>query len=141
MNQLHRSADDRIIAGVAGGVGEALRVDSTLVRIAWAILVPLTQGLMLLLYIVMAIVVPQRAGGEMVEGDVVEGAVAGDEQRPRPARASGNPSVIIGIVLVVLGAYFLVREYIPAIDFGRIWPLVLIVIGVVLLLGAMRRSR
>jgi hypothetical protein len=40
----------------------------------------------------------------------------------------------------VLGAYFFVRPYLPAIDWGRIWPLLLIVLGAVVLVGALRRS-
>ena len=36
--RLARSASDRKIAGVCGGVGECLGVDSTVVRLAWVIL-------------------------------------------------------------------------------------------------------
>jgi len=60
MNQhrLYRSADDRLISGVAAGVAEYFEVDPVLVRILWFISVPITGGLTFLAYIVMMIVVP-----------------------------------------------------------------------------------
>ena len=56
---LHRSRDDRMLAGVAGGVAETLDADPSLVRIIWALLAIVTGGIAILVYIVMAIVVPE----------------------------------------------------------------------------------
>ena len=53
-----------MIAGVAGGVAEQLDADPSLIRIVWAVLIFLTGGLALLVYIVMAIVVPERPAGQ-----------------------------------------------------------------------------
>ena len=55
---LHRSRDDRMLAGVAAGVAETLDADPSLVRIVWALLAILTGGIAILVYIVMAIVMP-----------------------------------------------------------------------------------
>ena len=57
--RLYRSRDDRVLAGVCGGVAEWLDIDPSLVRIVFALLV-ITGGIGLLLYIVMAIVVPEE---------------------------------------------------------------------------------
>jgi phage shock protein C len=57
---LFRSRDDRMIAGVAGGLAELWDADPSLIRIVWALLVFLTGGLALLVYIIMAIVVPEE---------------------------------------------------------------------------------
>lgn len=38
MKRLYRSRHNRMIAGVAGGMGEYFGVDPTLVRIIWALL-------------------------------------------------------------------------------------------------------
>ncbi|HTC85814.1 MAG TPA: PspC domain-containing protein, partial [Candidatus Acidoferrum sp.] len=62
MNErLFRSSDDRMLAGVAGGIAEAWDLDPSLVRIGWVVLTPLTAGFAILVYIVMAIVVPLEA--------------------------------------------------------------------------------
>ncbi len=61
MNErLFRSRHDRVLAGVAGGLAEMWDADPSLIRVVWALLVFLTGGLALLVYIVMAIVVPEE---------------------------------------------------------------------------------
>jgi uncharacterized membrane protein HdeD (DUF308 family) len=49
-------------------------------------------------------------------------------------------ALVIGLILILVGVYFLLRDYLPAIAWGQIWPLALIVVGALLLLGAFRRS-
>ena len=60
MNRLYRSRDDRMLAGVAGGLAEMWGADPSLVRVIWALLVIFTGGIALLVYIVMALVVPEE---------------------------------------------------------------------------------
>lgn len=60
MNHLYRSRDDRMLAGVAGGLAELWDADPSLVRIIWALLVIPTGGIALVVYIVMALVVPEE---------------------------------------------------------------------------------
>src|SRR6476659_4796765 len=62
-DRLYRSRDERIFAGVAGGVAERFDLDPSLVRIVWVILMFLTGSLFLWLYVVMAIVVPEAPSG------------------------------------------------------------------------------
>jgi phage shock protein C len=57
-NRLYRSANDRIISGVAAGVADYFEVDPVLVRVLWLVSVPVTAGVTLLAYIVMMIAVP-----------------------------------------------------------------------------------
>ena len=56
--KLYRSTKDKVLAGVCGGLGEYFDVDPTLVRILTAALC--TTGTGLLLYIVAAVVMPER---------------------------------------------------------------------------------
>src|SRR5260370_24499981 len=64
-DRLYRSPDDRILAGVAGGLAEMLDVDPSIIRIVWAVVIVLTGGLSLPGHIVMALVGAQRpVGGE-----------------------------------------------------------------------------
>lgn len=59
-DRLYRSQDDRVIAGVAGGLAEHWGADPSIVRILWALLAIFTGGLALLVYVIMAIVVPEE---------------------------------------------------------------------------------
>lgn len=197
-NRLYRSPTDRVLAGVAGGMAETYSLDPALVRIGWALLVLLTGGVFLIVYIVMALVVPLRpldmpswsgggafgsamampytsmsgpgvpttgpAGGE---GPPATGAsapygeqstappppdgspapIAAYPQYPPPGYAShperhGNSSgaVVIGVILVLVGVFFLIRQFIPALDFDAIWPVAIIIGGGLLIAFAFRRQ-
>jgi phage shock protein C len=57
--QLYRSITDRQIAGVAGGIARYFRVDPTVVRLLF-VLLTLTGGPGLLLYIILALVIPEE---------------------------------------------------------------------------------
>jgi phage shock protein PspC (stress-responsive transcriptional regulator) len=56
--RLFRSSTDRVIAGVCGGLAELWDFDPSFIRIGWVIGTIVTGGLLLLVYIVMAIIVP-----------------------------------------------------------------------------------
>ena len=61
----------------------------------------------------------------------------------RAARAQRGPGagpILIGSLLVLLGVWFLVREYVPTIDWDWFWPLVLVALGVVVLVMAIDRG-
>jgi hypothetical protein len=45
---------------------------------------------------------------------------------------------VVGAILVLVGGYFLVRQYLPAIDLGLSWPFVAIALGVILIVAALR---
>jgi len=60
--RLYRCRVDRQIAGVAGGIAEYLDVDPTLVRILWIVSI-FFGGVSILLYILMAFIVPLEPVG------------------------------------------------------------------------------
>lgn len=191
-DRLYRSRDDRMLTGVAGGVAEMLDADPSLIRIVWALLIVLTGGIALIVYIVMAIVVPERPAGLPVRGSgpapwgpatdgPAPGGVAADGRPvdpaspPRPeepvpeggwrapdgstvpsyaASSAGAPraarrdpddrtraGLLVGLVLIVLGGFFLVRQLLPAFDAGLWWPIVAIIAGIGLILVALLPPR
>ena len=46
---------------------------------------------------------------------------------------------MVGIGLVLLGLWFLLRDYLPDIDWSLVWPLVIVGIGAAILVISMRR--
>lgn len=58
--KLFRSANNRILAGVCGGVGEYLDIDPTVVRVVYVLLSLLTAFAGLLVYIVLWLIIPAR---------------------------------------------------------------------------------
>lgn len=148
-DRLYRSRDDRMLAGVAGGLAELWDADPSLVRIIWALLAFFTGGIFLVVYIVMAIVVPEGEPGTGAAG--TRRSLTDEERAARHAarearRAERGDSdfpiaLVGGLILVGLGSFFLIREFLPEIDFDWVWPLALIGIGVVLLVTTLGRSR
>jgi len=57
--RLHRSATDRKIAGVCGGIAEYFNIDPTAVRLLWAIL-SCIGGSGILAYIIAALIMPEE---------------------------------------------------------------------------------
>lgn len=56
---LHRSQDNKKIAGVCGGLGEYFVVDPTLIRIIFVIFVLCSVGLGVLVYFIMWLIMPK----------------------------------------------------------------------------------
>ena len=180
MNErLYRSRDDRMLAGVAGGLADLWDADPSLVRIIWALLVVFTGGLALVVYIVMAIVVPDgdprftpmpgavpppdppadpldpagtstsaapaAASGWTAPSATDRGRSARRAARPerrtgRGSRDGAPGALIVGTLLVLLGVFFLAREFLPQIDFDWFWPLVLVGVGAVMVVSALGRG-
>ncbi|MBE7047520.1 MAG: PspC domain-containing protein [Ruminococcaceae bacterium] len=59
MKKLYKSATDKKIAGVCGGIAEYLNIDSTIVRLIW-VFFAIFVGAGLLAYIIAALVMPKE---------------------------------------------------------------------------------
>lgn len=162
--RLYRSKRECIIGGVAGGLAEYFDVDPTIMRILW-VLVAFANGIGVLAYIVAWIVVPANPrwqSGERFErtesirNEVLDkarevearlkGEVAhlGQEETPRAPGSERSPessAKVVGIVLVCIGLLFLARNFWSWIDFGTLWPVILVVAGVALLASGFARHR
>ena len=143
---------DAMIGGVAAGLANWLNADPALVRIAWALLVPLTGGAALLAYIVAWIVVPEEPrrpvdSASASSQSAASGSAGDAEPSASPPLASSVESrqpgdrtaLYIGGGLVLIGLWFLVREYVPDIRWDLIWPLLLVGLGALILVTAARR--
>jgi phage shock protein PspC (stress-responsive transcriptional regulator) len=139
--RLYRSRTDRIVAGVAGGMAEAWDLDPSIVRIGWVLLALLSFGVFLVIYIVMAVIVPIRPSDMQPPPPGQPQAGWGPNQPPRSARSrpDNTGAAIFGLILIVLGIWFLVREYLD-VDVGQLWPFLVIAIGLVLIALAFIRA-
>jgi phage shock protein PspC (stress-responsive transcriptional regulator) len=108
--RLTRSSRDRVVGGVAAGIGERVGVDPTVVRLAFVAL-SLAAGIGVVLYLAAYLVSVEPEPGLAV---------------PRP-RTSARQALAIG--LIVLGVLVLLRQM--GLWFGDrlVWPVVLAAIG------------
>lgn len=151
--RLNRCRHDRVIAGVASGVAEYFDIDPTIVRVLFVVSV-FFGGLGLLLYFVMAIIVPiEPEGGPAVNVPAVDPsgeapAASPTDWHSRPSahrhdsRGSGRLVTFFGIALILFGGLALIDAFLPAwVDGGRfLWPAFVLGIGAILVASAVRRE-
>jgi phage shock protein C len=58
--KLYRSRDDKVLTGLAGGIGNYFNIDSTIVRVILVILEFATAGLLIIGYFIMVLIVPKE---------------------------------------------------------------------------------
>jgi phage shock protein C len=140
--RLYRSRTETVLGGVAAGLANYLNADPALVRIAWAILVPITSGAAFLAYIVAWIVIPEEPVAAGAVGDAVEGVDGAVAAAPASAdrHDGGRAGLVVGIGLVLLGVWFLLRDYLPGFDWNWLWPAILIGVGALILFSSSRRK-
>ena len=66
--KLYRSRKDEKIAGVCGGIAKYFKIDSSIIRLIWALAI-LCAGTGLLAYIVCAVVIPEAPEDDYVTVD------------------------------------------------------------------------
>jgi len=90
--RLYRSADDRLIAGVAGGLAAYLDVDPLIVRIIWLLSVVVTGTLTLWIYLIMIVAVPLESAVWPPQSPWAPGgAPVGSEAATTPPTAGSTP--------------------------------------------------
>lgn len=140
--KLYRSKENRIIAGVCGGLGEYFNVDPVLVRVAF-ILLAFVHGFGILLYIVLMIILPlepeegngskaaikkekpdniahETAGSNVFQGFVQEEPVKQEPEAPKIISAE-EPSAgwprskrnFIGAVIIIIGLIIFLDNFLP----------------------------
>ena len=147
--RLYRSTTDKKIAGVAGGLGEYFEIDPLIVRLLFVILA-LAGGGGLLIYIILWIVTPEKPFdfNQPLNQSTMENQQNshGDsnphvEKKPDHPERRSHGNLIGALVLITLGVLFLADEFIPHINFGDLWPIILIVIGIGLLINSFGRRK
>lgn len=158
--KLYRSHRERMISGVCGGIAEYFGADPTLVRLIAVLLTLVSFGSAVVAYIVMSIVVPEEPLSGSAEGGpsvpyTTDGSAGGPEaghappqgatattppppppytptplRAPEPERPRGRGGIAVGLVLVFIGLALLATQFIPGLDLWRLWPLIIVIVGI-----------
>jgi len=117
--RLYRSTENRVIAGVCGGVAEYFNIDPAIARVVW-IIAGIIGGSGIVAYIIAMIIMPLSTEAsnnynsrgsstdESYEGKYGEDWSKKDRHSTFDSGRSGN---VLGIILIVLGAFFLLRQF------------------------------
>lgn len=144
--KLERVRKDAVLGGVAAGMAEYFNIDKTIIRILWALSLflplPPSFGWTIIIYVVMWVILPER---DEYQVHNMDGPAASNEP-PRSintifnksgdgGESSNNSMKVLGVLLLVMGAYMLLDEVDYWYEIRQyFWPVILIGIGAYLLL-------
>ena len=132
--KLQRDMQHKVIGGVCAGLANYFDVDATLLRLLLAFMI-LFAGTGFWLYIILWIVMP--AGGySQPTAETVDALMEDNPQSPPVNKGS----LVIGLILIGLGALGLIHRFVPAFNWQMVWPIILIVLGLVLLIPKDKKS-
>ncbi len=157
--RLYRSRSDRMVWGICGGLAKYFGIDPTIVRVIFVLLI-FANGLGILAYIILAIVVPlesskatepkdtirenveelKETAGEL--GREIRSTLAGEESESEEVTKTRRRRLnLLGIILVVVGIIFLLGSFdlFWWFHWGTLWPLIIVAIGALIILGSLRR--
>jgi phage shock protein C len=161
--RLHRDEHRKMIAGVCAGLADYFSIDPTIIRVLFLATLIL-HGSGVLIYIILWIVLPVK--NYMFNNPTVDYKVPPNpfESTPpfgsstsfgnMPPQNPGDPftdqmpsrrssgTIIAGTILILMGSFFLLDEFnfIPDWDFSRLWPAILIAVGLVFILARSKKQ-
>ena len=127
--KLSRNSMNRVIGGVCSGLAEFFGLDVALVRIAFVIAF-MFASFGFWLYIILWIVLP-------VEGQ--QSTVNSQQSESVSKPESKVKSVLAGSFVILIGLLFLVNNFIPINWVWKLWPLILVAIGVVMIITSSKK--
>lgn len=139
IKKLCRSKTDRVIFGVCGGLGEYFDMDSNIFRLLF-ILLTLTGGAGILIYLISAIMIPAEPGEHAKSGkqEIKEFVAeirdkAGDAMKEIKRESSWRRN-FLGSLLIVIGIILLSKQIFPFyfswLGWGIVWPILILLLGV-----------
>jgi phage shock protein PspC (stress-responsive transcriptional regulator) len=156
--KLFRNEHDRVIAGVASGLADYLNMDKTIVRLLFVLSTLFLAGSGIAVYIILWIVAPVKndtnakfqqfndffnaqgsANTDPNKWNTPNSWGTGNANFARPKKNNDLVRSILGTIFLVLGAYFLLREFglipfwIKISYIFRLWPLAIIALGIMLI--------
>jgi phage shock protein PspC (stress-responsive transcriptional regulator) len=128
-----------MLAGVCGGLGDYLAMDSTFTRIFFIILV-MADGIGIFIYLVLWVIMPREdridaSTGISLEADEIADRAKEMGQELQSAVRNPNPQVFkfVGIALILMGIFAVLDRlnisWLQWFDNDILWPLLLIMGG------------
>jgi phage shock protein PspC (stress-responsive transcriptional regulator) len=138
--KLYRSETDRVLAGVAGGLGEYFRLDPIVIRLIFIVL--FLQGAGFLLYLLLWIVIPTQSKLEKSSKETlrenaqeIKGKAEAWTADLRAQARRQSTQLWLGIFVILLGVWLLLTNFgfFAFFHLEKFWPLLLILMGVAIL--------
>ncbi|MCR5013145.1 MAG: PspC domain-containing protein [Bacteroidales bacterium] len=133
--RLERDTRNKAIGGVCSGLANYFDMDPAFWRVLFFLLF-VFGGSGLLIYIILWAVMPEKKDYGTVDEPIQQAAgmdVVSEQRRK-------NNNMATGLVLIALGLIFLFAQYIPEISWRTVWPILLIILGLVFIIPSKKND-
>lgn len=135
--KIYRSCKNKILGGVAGGLGEYFDIDPILIRLIFVILA--FAGLSgLLIYVIAWLIIPEdptckskKSGAEEIQEKVQTFASSIKTRNGK----NEESKIAIGAIIIVIGLVFLLQNILGVNFWSVVWPLIIVAIGIFFLIS------
>lgn len=138
--RFERSRRNRVIAGVCAGLANYFNLDIALVRVLFVV-AALCGSFGFWMYIILWIVAPD-------ENLLEQGSSNTNEKKydepiditPKTENRANNGAMIASLILIFIGLVALINNFMSITWIWKLWPLALIIIGVVILINSLKND-
>lgn len=131
--KLERNPMNQVLGGVCSGLADYFNLDVALVRVLFVIAL-LFASFGFWLYIILWIVLPQK------KVDFGFGQQTVDVGQQSDGNNKKLTSVVTGIIVIIVGLVFLINNFVPIAWVWKLWPLILVAIGIVMIYKASKKG-
>ena len=132
--KLERNPMNQVLGGVCSGLADYFNLDVALVRVLFVIAL-MFASFGFWLYIILWILLPQK------KVDFGFGQQTADvSQQPDNDNDKKLTSLVSGIIVILVGLVFLINNFVRIAWVWKLWPLILVIIGVVMIYKASKKG-
>lgn len=136
IKRLYRSRNERIIAGVCGGIAEYFKIDPLIIRLLF-VFVFFLNGAGVIAYLIGWFIIPEKPyEEENIKNESDEDYI----YDPESSSLSMTNQRTLGIILIIVGIFIIASRIFPLIIWRHIWAIILIVLGIAILVKGVSKG-
>lgn len=132
--KFERSSTNRVIGGVCAGLADYLNLDIALMRVLFVV-AAFCGSFGFWLYIILWIVIPSQ---KLLNFDNIQQEETTIDITPDEKSGSNKGAITISIILIVIGLIALMDNFLYIDWIWKLWPVILIVLGVVIIINTQK---
>lgn len=135
LKKLYRSGSDRVLGGIAGGMGEFFGIDPNIVRLIF-ILLTIFGGSGVIIYIILWMIIPVSGDTKATKTSInlnteeIRSRARDFATRVKSEYKEDNSKFWWGVFIIVVGILFLFNNLGIFHLFDTFWPVILIMLGI-----------
>ncbi len=140
--RLERSRNNRVIAGVCAGLADYFKIDIALMRVLFVV-ATICGSFGFWMYVILWIVVPEEnilGPGNINENSYDDTIDITPNEMGKEEKKSVNGAMIASLILIFIGLVALIDNFTPISWIWKLWPVPIIIIGVVLLINSSKNN-